>query len=201
MPRRITRKTKAKKDGKKVKLSVKVGKKKIIKKRHSVDLSSKRIRNEEQIEAIFERKRAEIKKAESDQNQLYQFKKVERKKRMIMWSGVSFFMVLIMAFWIYNTKQIFETEKNISDSQLPLTDWKEMTKEVGSQINEIRGAVNEMKATTSSDHEIQGLPSNDEVDSIETISSTTEVLGISNIEEEVINKLKKKLEEKIDLYL
>jgi len=36
-----------------------------------------------------------------------QEEKVERDKKLMMWAGVSFFMVLILALWVLNIKSIF----------------------------------------------------------------------------------------------
>jgi len=48
--------------------------------------------------------------------------KKERDKRMILWAGVSFFMILIFAFWIFNLKQTFKQieSKNTGGEDLKL---------------------------------------------------------------------------------
>jgi hypothetical protein len=42
---------------------------------------------------------------------------VEKQKQMIMWVGVTFFMVVIVFFWLFNISSVFKTQVRPTDSQ------------------------------------------------------------------------------------
>jgi len=83
---------------KKVKLSVKISKKKAKKtKKPSSNIKS------------ITHKKEEIKDEtnNTDQKEILPYKEIEKEKNLVMWSGVTFFMLLILFFWVYNTKLVF----------------------------------------------------------------------------------------------
>lgn len=84
-------------------------------------------------------------KAKNDDkiNQQMIKEKIEKDKRLIMWSGVTFFMSLILVFWIFNIKSIFKTnEAEKQDLGFELTN---MTGELGRSIGEFRKSWEEAK--------------------------------------------------------
>ena len=124
--------------------------------------------------------------------------KVEREKKFIMWSGVTFFMILIAFFWLYNTKQVLENSKiEREDTPSLFTDWESVSEELGSAITEIKESVK-----TESDSEdilneaeikTDSLPSVDEAKS----TTSNEAVLPSNTENNPteIDALKARLEE------
>ncbi len=132
--------------------------------------------------------------------QVKDLERIEREKRLMMKAGVTFFMVLIVFVWMYNTKQFFQ--KTALENKNPSTDWEEMTDEISYKILEMKEGLDEIKNfdnSTSTD-ELQAtgtqaiLPDNDLINKEDILNTTSTDL---KIEEEEINELKKKLEEKI----
>lgn len=115
------------------------------------------------------------------------YEKLEKEKRMIMWSGVTFFMILVIVFWAYNVKQIFVAMKIESkESEFQIDSWKEMTQDIGNQIKEIKDVVGEFKdveiekeVEEGEYNQISTLPTNDSVEFVDA-SSSTEVAGTSS---------------------
>jgi len=69
---------------------------------------------------------------------------IERDKKLMMWAGVCFFMVLILFFWIINIKNVFKiNEVDNSNSQNQLN-WQEITDEFGKTMDEIKNIKSEM---------------------------------------------------------
>ncbi len=125
------------------------------------------------------------------------FYDMEHGKRMIMWSGVTFFMILILTVWIYNTSKIFQQTK-ISDNGggFDLSDWDSLTNELGDRINQMSKGLEELESFSkaSSSSEV-GLP-NSEL-SNESLSSTTVSTTTTKAEkgQEELNDLKRRVEE------
>ncbi len=73
--------------------------------------------------------------------------KKERDKRMILWAGVSFFMVLIFAFWIFNLKQTF---KQIESENTGGEDfeWSKITDDFSKTMGEMKKNIAEIKKFT-----------------------------------------------------
>ena len=71
--------------------------------------------------------------------------RLEREKRMIMWSGITFFMVLIVCFWIYNASQIFKSSEIKSDSEFTLDDWDKMSQEMGERLRQLKSGLEEIR--------------------------------------------------------
>jgi len=96
----------------------------------------------------------------------------EFHKKMIMWSGISFFMVLVFVVWIFNTKQIFqETAKSSAPDK---------TQELGDIFQEFNSAMQEVKEGLDSLENIEKegnknkLPVNDEADKIDELKAILE---------------------------
>ena len=68
----------------------------------------------------------------------------ERKKRLIMWIGISLIMFLILVGWIFNIKDVLNEPKNISsDSNQP--EWSEIKDELSQAINKAKEDINQLK--------------------------------------------------------
>lgn len=79
---------------------------------------------------------------------------VERDKRLIMWTGVTFFMVLILFVWITNTKKIFNTISTNEDVEE--FNWDEIRKGFDETMNDFKEGMEELnnldqQATTTSE--------------------------------------------------
>ena len=121
--------------------------------------------------------------------------KKERDKRMILWAGVSFFMILIFAFWIFNLKQTFkriETENTGGDD----FEWSEIADDFSKSMSEMKENLAEIKKFTDTAENYETGTSTAPIISTSTeekiISTTTpaEPDGLNEIEE-----LKARLEE------
>ena len=117
--------------------------------------------------------------------------KLERDKRLILISGVTFFMVLISFFWIYNLKNTFRAKSPSETESLSNSDWSALTEDIGKSLEDMKAGLKQAKiftdtATgTASTTKPVRLPENNEIGQ----ASTT-----SKINEENINILKEKLE-------
>jgi len=66
----------------------------------------------------------------------------EREKRMVMWSGVTFFMLLIVFFWFYNLKQIIESNRLESANNVSL---EEITGDMGDKFIQMKKEMTKIK--------------------------------------------------------
>jgi hypothetical protein len=68
----------------------------------------KKIKNKKPVTTV-KRSKKELEKEEELVHEAKEFYwQAEREKMMVMWSGVTFFMLLIVFFWFYNLKQVIE---------------------------------------------------------------------------------------------
>ncbi|MEA3398117.1 MAG: hypothetical protein U9R06_00020 [Patescibacteria group bacterium] len=118
------------------------------------------------------------------------YNKLEKDKRLILISGVTFFMVLILFFWVYNIKNMFKDQVLNNAEETKITDWELLTNEIGDSIKNIKDDIVEIKtfadtaSTTLSATSSQfKLPDSGQASSSREIS------------EAEINNLKTKLEE------
>lgn len=162
------------------------GEKKVIKKKRKRifrRVKDKKIKPKTKKENLASREQDEV---------LYE--KVARDKRFMMWTGVTFFMILITFFWIYNTRQVFERSNIEGNNDFSLTDWQELTDEISEKMNQMKQDWENLesfsKAGTGSPAR---LPASELAEPEEqTLFSTSTELEIS---QEELNKLKGKLEE------
>lgn len=70
--------------------------------------------------------------------------KIERDKSLIMWSGVTFFMVLIVSLWVYNTKLTFQKISR-ERASVPEIEFYQLTENIENKINEIEERLGEIK--------------------------------------------------------
>jgi len=81
---------------------------------------------------------------------------VEKQKQMIMWVGVTFFMVIIVFFWLFNISGVFKTQVRPTDSQQFNLD--EISARFSETMNVLSGELGKLQdnaasstATTTSD--------------------------------------------------
>ena len=170
------------------------GEKKVIKKKRKRifrRVKDKKIKPKTKKENLASRERDEV---------LYE--KVVRDKRFMMWTGVTFFMILITFFWIYNTRQVFEQSNIERNNDFSLTDWQELTDEISEKMNQMKqdweniesfseagtGSPARLPDTSTSSAQDSGLVESEE----QLLFSTSTEFEIS---QEELNKLKGKLEE------
>jgi hypothetical protein len=72
--------------------------------------------------------------------------RLEKQKQIIMWGGISFFMILIVALWIYNIKQVFQATANSSVSNIDIS---KATGDISSKIQELKTNLEEIKKFTA----------------------------------------------------
>lgn len=75
--------------------------------------------------------------------------KEEKYKTMVMWSGISFFMILILVAWGFNMKSVFkETSAKAGGNKAANQDWDDLSKELtkvmatwDEKTNELKGVI------------------------------------------------------------
>lgn len=67
---------------------------------------------------------------------------VERHKQIIMWSGITFFMVLITFFWINNTRRVVdESRDELNKKDAYGAEWEKAVNELSDKIVELKSGV------------------------------------------------------------
>jgi len=127
-----------------------------------------------------------------------QEEKIERDKKLMMWAGVSFFMVLILAFWILNIKNIFKETKEARENPQKF-EWGKITDEFGQTIEQIKEGLTELKQASITDNISTTTEDNANVNNFlpvsEDIRSSSPTRVESEEEEENLEELKNKLKE------
>ncbi|MBI4812589.1 hypothetical protein HY798_04120 [Candidatus Falkowbacteria bacterium] len=145
-------------------------------------------REEEQQAVIF------------DESDFARLDKSERDKKLIMWSGIVFFMVVILAGWIFSMKKMFkETELKGSNSEI---NWVKMAQDLDKTMDEMKKGLSQINSAgpnmATSSSAVSGLTSAE--NSAEGIAATSsaEIFATSTLsaDEEKINELKLQLENK-----
>jgi len=107
-------------------------------------------------------------------DEIIKAEEIERDKRLIMWTGVIFFMVLILTIWIINFKNVFQAKQSENTNSSAIQEWNKITDEFTETWEKVRQGMSELKQTTT---------------------TTTEENASSQVSQEQINELKVKLEE------
>lgn len=123
------------------------------------------------------------------------YEKLQRDKRLILISGVTFFMVLIVSVWFINIREVFNSVPAYDEDDTTFS-WKELSEEFKDNIEQMKEEIEEIKiladnsTTTSAEifstTTMAGLPGNEDV------SATTSTSTIINSDK--INELKDKLQ-------
>lgn len=114
------------KKDKKVSLSVKINN---YPQKRSVDLKSDNQKKSDQEEFVINRA--------DDQE--------ERHKLKLMWSGVIFFMAIIVIGWVVIFRQSFNVAKNSGQSLVDWQKWNQTVNDVGKNFNATAGQLQTMK--------------------------------------------------------
>lgn len=117
--------------------------------------------------------------------------KLDKEKQLIIFSGVTFFMVLIAFFWIINVSQVFEKMRIASDDDNDLAGtWQELSEGLGQRLDQMKvnlDKIDELKDNLIAEEynfsATEKLPGND-------LGTSTE----DEITEEQVEKLKEILE-------
>lgn len=72
--------------------------------------------------------------------------KIDRDKRLIMWTGVTFFMLLIVVVWVFSMKYQLEQVRIQNDNSDSSQDWRELSDEVGEKMAEIISGFKKIKS-------------------------------------------------------
>ncbi|MCK5062082.1 hypothetical protein KAR28_06080 [Candidatus Parcubacteria bacterium] len=120
--------------------------------------------------------------------------RLDKEKQLIIFSGVTFFMVLIAFFWIFNISQVFKkmSVANENENNNDMADtWQELSEGLGNSLDQMRfnlEKVDELKDNLMVEQytstTIERLPENDPEPVVE-----------QEITEEQVEKLKEILEE------
>ena len=191
--------TAGKKSSKKVKLDVRIGKKSFqdlpmekqveplgLEPKHKEVFQNQEQKNsylDKNLKSDFVKKQkknhSKAKKPNKDfrKKESNNFESIEKSKNMIMRFGVAFFMILIMAAWLFNFKKSFV--KLESENKSESINWSEITDEFSESISQMKQELDEAKSAAK------------ESALTDTATGTEENLSIS---QEEINELKARLE-------
>jgi len=131
-------------------------------------------------------------------------KKEENYKMKIMYAGVSFFMIVIIFFWAYNTRNMIKQSRTTDDSQAATEKWEDIAQEFSSKMDEIKNDIKDINSfgtTSSSTINEESLPiaSSSEIlkinDSEITGSSTASTSTQITVSQDEIDELKEKIKE------
>ncbi|MFH1822374.1 MAG: hypothetical protein ABH830_01585 [Patescibacteria group bacterium] len=109
-------------------------KKKINKKTEAVDLS--------------ELRKEELKEDNIRPEQEFNFKnydhKIEQDKKLMLWSAIIFFMILILVFWAMNFDKIFSISQPENKTKSEFN-WNKISEEFSQTMSEVREGIGEIK--------------------------------------------------------
>lgn len=106
--------------------------------------------------------------------------KVEREKGLIMYTGIAFFMILIISVWIFNMKSVFKSTKAKTGDNTAQAQLNEITDEFSKNMEQIKEGLKEIKS----------LEKNSSAQNETSLKDSAEKINPDEIE-----KLKEKLEE------
>lgn len=119
---------------------------------------------------------------------------------LLMWAGVTFFMILIFFAWVMNTKKIFQ--ENRVDYSENSSNWFESKEGLSETINLLKEGleeIKEMRQDLSTESQDQGAensaPSSEIFDEFATSSETIDENKSDQLNQEELEELKKKLKE------
>ena len=124
---------------KKVKLAVKVGSKtnKTANSSHIVEIK-KNLNLEKEIKA------EEIARLSKAKQPKIISEKLEKDKQLIMWSGIIFFMILVVFIWVYQIKSSISQTKSESNNQ-KTEEWKEVFSDLEENIGNLKTDLEKIK--------------------------------------------------------
>ena len=127
------------------------------------------------------------------------YDRADREKKMIMWSGVTFFMVLVIGFWLFNLKTVFKVDaSNNNNSNLGLAD---ITNNLSKTMDEVSKSLDKFNnlasttATSTASNTPESLAATSTVSTtVEQVAPTSTVPAVSSSQAE-IEALKTQLEQ------
>ena len=75
-------------------------------------------------------------------------KEEERKKRVVMWVGISLIMSLILVGWMFSIKSVFNQSKNISSDQNK-SEWSEIKDELSQAFSKAKEDIKQLETNSS----------------------------------------------------
>ncbi len=106
--------------------------------------------------------------------------KIEREKKLIMHTGIAFFMILITSVWIFNIKNVFESAKTNTGDNTAQLQLNEITDEFSKNMKQIKQGLEEIKSLEKN---------------ASSQNEAAQESGGEKINPDEIEKLKEKLEE------
>lgn len=121
---------------------------------------------------------------------------VEQDKNLILWSGVVFFMLLIIFFWARHTGEMFQKTESEDSALSTLSDWRVAADDIAARMKELKSDLEEIRIKSEENSGTGTTPVlnlNPEI----TPSTTTPDISTTSIDikTEEIEKLKIRLEE------
>jgi len=115
---------------------------------------------------------------------------IEQRKKIVMWTGVTFFMLLIGGFWVLNFRNIFKGQVAANSSEQ--VDLSQITDNLSKTMDEVSkgmNKLNEINATTTGNVATSSLPA-----TVPTATSSTSTSTEFDSQTE-IDQLKGRIEE------
>jgi len=154
------------------------------------EITSKKVSREEQLAVIQSReKKVKVKKAEPNLDIYDNNYKKEQDKRLMMWAGVTFFMVLILFVWVLNIKKVFNNIE--TDETAARFNWSEIKGDFTETIGQVKENWNELKQIKIQEEDLNKLPEN----IAEGELSKEEIVELKGRLEELEKKLEAGIEE------
>ena len=154
--------------------------------------------NRDKIQNNFEEARSIDKK----EKKIYssQEEKIEHDKKLMMWAGVSFFMILFIILWLANMKNVFKQVEQGRDNSEQF-EWNKITDEFSQTMGQIRESLNELKQAALIDNTSSSTAENlnNYLPANEDASTTQEFIdggaGSAGKEQDNILELKERLKD------
>jgi len=74
-------------------------------------------------------------------------KDLEKQKRVIMWTGITFCMILIAFFWLSNTRRVVEeSRQNMAEKSKSSETWDRAVEELSNKISEMENSVDSINS-------------------------------------------------------
>ena len=151
------------------------------------NISSKKTKTEKTIKQIKKKEEYHLDDREIKVSQARVLKqKHEREKLVLMWVGISFFMILVFVFWVYNFKKSINSIQGSDYSFETSSDWESLTKELSGAMADIKTNIESLKSFSSSTEP-----------SVETSERTTPLFQNASTTK-MLEDLKEDLEEKYE---
>ncbi|MDD5071140.1 MAG: hypothetical protein PHQ42_00130 [Patescibacteria group bacterium] len=171
---------------KKIKLKVKVQKTPKAKAEREIGRAQEKIESREKSEKPVKR--------EIGKPRLFQDEKIERDKKLMMWAGVSFFMVLIFAGWVLNMRSVFRGAKEARNNYRQF-EWDKLTGDFGQTIEQIKKGLEELKQVSVIDNISTSTENNLDESNLLPNKNADFSSPEAEIKEENLEELKNRLKE------